>query len=41
MPINEKSVKSEVLQAVREDGMQLQHASDQLKGDIGGFIGLQ
>jgi len=35
MPINEKSVKSEVLQAVREDGMQLQHASDQLKGDRG------
>lgn len=35
MPINEKSVKSEVLQAVKEDGMQLQHASDQLKRDMG------
>jgi len=35
MPINEKSVKSEVLQAVREDGMQLQHASDQLKRYMG------
>ena len=35
MPINEKSVKSEVLQAVKEDGMQLQHASDRLKRDRG------
>ena len=35
MPINEKSVKSEVLQAVKEDGMQLQHASNQLRRDMG------
>ena len=35
MPINEKSAKSEVLQAVKEDGMQLQHASNQLRRDMG------